>query len=855
MASSVASFKKCLLKPADFYSLYDKKILENKACFTFNYDLYGYVDTWSLFLQKLNEMSKSQREKVMFCHELIIQNKNVKPYLDVEWLESKFPDYDKDKILQDIIAETKKIFDEIWFIELSDDDFYISECHREIENNGIDKKYSFHIIIHNITDNNVSVFKNTNSASFYAKELRNRLKDRYDKSIIDIAVYGKSQRFRVLGHYKPNGSYSFKKIDENKADINFFITYFDKPAKALQAPEQEIEHDDIVNKNSALCLDSISSILESVKQKCYKTAKVIKKDDNDFIQMNYDHTVEDTCFFSDGKNKHDKIGFFVFVKEDGIIYGGCHSGNCVDIHNNRIILPIDKLNINNKKEVERVSKTNDTSGIHYDFIINCLTRESIGLSDLFSAIFLENPKRIVMTKKSKEGEIYFWNGELWEPDEFSFVERLMVDILTRVIIEFKNNFMFENPNYVMSITKDNKFGKKIAGLISSLNNGRNISSIKQFIKYRLNTPYFDETRDIHPRFFACNNGLVCLRTGAIRHFIPEDNITKKLKVSYKPDANYELLENLIADIMRNSDGHKDPIMYDYFKWIIGYCLQGDPKKKLFVILYGEKGNNGKSLLINTISQVIQHYSVEIENSVLFSSNSRSAGSHSSELVRTKNVRFGTISDIKYDTIIDDGKIKKITGGTDYISAREIFCKQEEFKPVFVPFINCNYRPRINLKDEALFNRLVIFPFLLSFVDNPDPNNKWERKRDEDLFNKFESNKEGTLKWLVDACIFYSNNEDGVEIPQTVLEEKIKYRKEMDDISDFIYTYYDKTEDDEDMVRKVDLLQLYKQYCKDNSIAFNMKRERLKFDNVLECGDDNATYIRITTKKLKVDNLD
>jgi putative DNA primase/helicase len=282
--------------------------------------------------------------------------------------------------------------------------------------------------------------------------------------------------------------------------------------------------------------------------------------------------------------------------------------------------------------------------------------------------------------------------------------------------------------------------------------------------------------------------------------------------------------------MSSEDG-EDESLYEYLRWSIGYSLQGNPVKKMFFIFYGEKGYNGKSLFLNTIKNVLGYYAVAMDKSVVVNTPQKTGGSHSTELCQLENSRLGILSETKEDEVINDAQIKTLTGITDKMSIREIYGKQREFDPLFVPFISSNHKLKINLKDNAMYERLILFPFRLSFMENPNPKNNWEKKGDPLLAEKFDKNKEGILKWLIECSLLYHANTN-LQIPTAINEAKLEYKRDMDDYADFICRYLDKTDVDKDFVMMTDLIREYKLFCSENRIPFDRRKsEKMLHDNL------------------------
>lgn len=785
--------KKVLMSPDKFL----KQVSENKACFSYNYKQYGSFETWELAWGKLSQLP--HQENVF--HELIINDSKVKPYLDIEWFQEKYPDYYPDRILMIVKEKIVNIFKDDWSVAIKNNDIFVASCHRK-KTEGY--KYSYRIVI-STHDPCTIVFQNTNCASFLAKRIRKELEEEgYDKEIIDISPYKKTQNVRLVGHCKGGEYIPMQKMNVGDDDLEYIITNIPPLHVVLTVPEQkDYEYKKIKNIHK-IPKEDVEKIVEKIKV-LHPTAKLENIDTNGFLQFNYTDRTEPCFCFKDKQVIHDKIGFFAYIYNN-IICVACHSGNCVDdITNKKIIIPAGSLLKEKEPCYEKVDFDNSDFRIDHYYIKSCIYDDNYGMSNLFKEMYL-NPKRIKWTSEGKNGISYFWNGNLWKEDDHSFINRLISANLVKVLRSYLSVFN-ENPD-IHDPSVDTSY-KKAENMIQRLNKGYDTQNIIKFLRPLLVDSEFEIIKDIHPGLLSCKNGVVDLKTGTIRPCIPSDNMTKCLKINFKENANSKIFDDFVKQITSSEEG-EDTKLYEYLKWAIGYSMQGLPVKKMFFILYGEKGYNGKSMILNTIKNTLEYYSVAMDKSVIVNAPSKTGGSHSSELCQLENVRMGILSETKEDEIINDAQIKMLTGVTDMISVREIYGKQKQILPTLVPFVSSNHKLKINLKDPAMYERLGLIPFRLSFLDNPNPNNPWERKGDNNLAEKFSSNKEGILKWLVEASVFYHQN-PYLKPPEIALEAKKEYRKEMDDYANFISKYFDITENKEDKVKVEDVFQKYKHY--------------------------------------------
>jgi P4 family phage/plasmid primase-like protien len=807
--SNLKTLKNNLIKPCDF-----KKLdLVNKACISFDYKKYAWFDNWTIALNIINNLPEGQN----LCNELILETHKVKPYFDIEYIREELPDLDPDRVKSLIRDNIKDIFLKKWDIELNSNDIYFSTCHRRKEENRY--KFSFHVVVS--THEPTYIFENANKASFFAKELGicfEKINKTY-KSIVDTSVYSKTQNFRLTGHCKCSElQFPFFIQDSDKVEETI-VTNIGKNVHILNVDEQS---DELYKKtkNIAVSQEDYSDIILDKVREFHPTAYLEKTDSDGFYQFNYSDRSE-SCFCSTETCPvilHDSIGFFAYVYNN-MIYTGCHSGRCVDSDNRKIKKIIGNVNSKKVEEFEQVD-FNNVFNLDSTFVLNCVSNDALGISDLFVKMYL-NPKRIKWVNESKNGSTYFWNGSLWQEDDYSFVERLLVITTVKVIRKAINDIT--NPEVPVEdiIEQANK-------MVNKLNSGTIINNILRFVKPLTRDLEFAKIKDIHVGMLSCKNGMVNLITGEIRRAVPKDNITKYIDTEYNKDANYSDFDNFVRQITSTINGENEEL-YTYLKWCIGYAMQGNPRKKMFIVLFGPHGFNGKSLLMNTISDVLEYYAASMDKSVVLESPKKTAGSHSTEICQLENCRLGILSDTNEGASIDDGQMKQLTGITDKLSVREIFGKQKEFIPVFVPFISTNHPIKINLTDKAMYERLVLIPFVLSFVDNPVKD--YERKNDPALADKFKRNKQGILKWLIEASIFYNENYDK-PIPKCVNDAKDKYNKQVNPYLDFIDKTFEVTKSEEDKMKKTDLLTLYKEYLRENNIRFISKVAEAEFDKIL-----------------------
>ncbi len=765
------SLNALLTTPEKFFKQYTPDIFSTKACYSYQWTKYGFMDTWGNCINLINNLPKQKRT----FNELLTKYHKVKPYLDIEWYKKEF-DYDPDEVKIYIRKIILKVFEENYNITLKYSNIKIGKCHRDTDKG---YKFSFHFIIH--TETPMYVFDGTLKAIDFAHKCRTELSldNKYNKDIIDTSVYKSTQNLRLIGQCKTGDFDNPILMDiENDNILDYIISNISRTYEIIQVDEQEdsefieMTHQNLTSLEENNSLKTI--ILEKAKE-LHSTVVFKGFDSKGFFQFNYKDRKEKCFCNTEELVFHDKIGFFAFVNKQNILCFGCHSNRC-SIDNKKIIIP--SINItsylyNSIDTNQPVNENNDFSYISFDVIKTCVYNGNRGLAELLEHMFLIPVKRVIhigSTRKMNKKN-YIWNGDYWEEDINDTLFNITVSSLVTLLKNTKETLTQHNDDNTIYANEYNQnLIKTINEIIPKLNSGTAmIDNILRFFNNKATDKTFLDKKDLNFYKLSCKNGLVDLRTLKIEPRKPEDYITRILKTEYNPHADITLFDSFIKNILRNIDNSLNQEKYLFFKWCIGQALTRDPKK-LFVILYGPKAYNGKSTLFGILKHVLEWLTNEVDKSVLLEAGAKSAGSHSSELMVLKDLAFAITNETGNGSVLNDAQVKRITGRDD-ISARQIYGEQETFKSRCVPFISTNKIIKIDLKDRALYERTVIFNFLLSFVD--EPKEPFERPRDHTLEDKLINNKEGVLRWLIEAGNYYCNNINMI-YPKFVDTEKESY---------------------------------------------------------------------------------
>ena len=96
-----------------------------------------------------------------------------------------------------------------------------------------------------------------------------------------------------------------------------------------------------------------------------------------------------------------------------------------------------------------------------------------------------------------------------------------------------------------------------------------------------------------------------------------------------------------------------------------------------------------------------------------------------------------------------------------------------FRPTYKVFLDCNYRPVITDRNDAIWNRLKCVPFKIQIP---------KAEIDTDLPTKLRTELPGVLRWIVEGAVLY--HREGLGDPPDVTAATEQYSQESDRLKEF-----------------------------------------------------------------------
>jgi len=408
-----------------------------------------------------------------------------------------------------------------------------------------------------------------------------------------------------------------------------------------------------------------------------------------------------------------------------------------------------------------------------DSVLNYLFNGDDGDSELFTKIYKNK-----LLFDQKDSEWYEFNGIYYE-------KRFEEDLLSKFgqLKKYYEDYKKYLKSWEYIESDQENINEKIEFVTKRINGlsrtQKQLSIIKKCKGYELLGDNNIEWGN-NPYLIGCKNCIIDIRTG---EEIKNDGtifIKDTCDVEWKGINEQSPVFSAFLDDIFNSDEKLKKINHQ----LLGSSIIGKSNQAVFPIYYGPKGRNGKSTLFKTIHSVLGKNLVTCFNNelILKQTFTKHSSTASPDLMALKGKRIAYSSEIPKEREIDTVEVKRLTGD-DIIGARNLFKNKEEFYPSHTMFLFCNHLPDADAQDEAFWRRVVILPFEVSFIYNPNPDKPNERKEDIDIFSKIISEKSGILAWLVRGYIGYSKN--GFDIPDICRQASTNYRTNEDVFGQFL----------------------------------------------------------------------
>ena len=367
-----------------------------------------------------------------------------------------------------------------------------------------------------------------------------------------------------------------------------------------------------------------------------------------------------------------------------------------------------------------------------------------------------------------------------------------------------------------------------------------VNAIEKSFKTILHDPSFYSRLDSEIDVIAFKNGLYNLKTKQIRHFEPNDFLTKKLDFDYE-DAEQKDIDFVMKEVLKICNVNE--LHRDYYLSCLSQSITGRPLKVLYYLI-GLTGDNGKSMLLDTIKNIFPIYVSKINKEVI---EKGCRDSHKS-FAELRGKRLVYIEELDKKRL-DENILKDLSGG-DKINYKVMYGTSTDLLIRFNMFMISNHTP--NLKSDGGTknrNRMITFESQFPIEAEEDDYDNKVFKQDKELRIKLTTTYRNAL---INIIIDYANQyyQEGCTkpIPQDFKDDtetlNVMNEDKMDEwIKDSIIIC------EHEKLSKKDITEAYKSFTGFKSVNQRDFADKIKlifhvkYDSQLYCGFDGKRKLK------------
>jgi putative DNA primase/helicase len=276
--------------------------------------------------------------------------------------------------------------------------------------------------------------------------------------------------------------------------------------------------------------------------------------------------------------------------------------------------------------------------------------------------------------------------------------------------------------------------------------------------------------DADPDVLNVRNGVVDLRTGALRERRPDDYFTKVTSVEYHPDARSADWDKALKALPRSSR--------EWLQVRLGQATTGRISRDKSIPFCIGGGDNGKSAVLGGAREALGSYAVTVPERLLLGSDN----DHPTDIMTLEGARLAIFEELPRGGRLNAQRLK-LLAGTNKLSGRKMRMDFREFTATHTLIGATNHLPVITDVDDAIWARVAPLPFPYKFVDGTPKPGTNQRKGDSGLRDRLaEAPPEAVLAWLVEGAITSYRVVPGK--PRHVREALEEWRGEADPVLGF-----------------------------------------------------------------------
>jgi len=415
------------------------------------------------------------------------------------------------------------------------------------------------------------------------------------------------------------------------------------------------------------------------------------------------------------------------------------------------------------------------------------------VNDVAEVFAQDTAGSVVFDASSKDKDPVFWryseDQRLWTTIAESSLEFYFVAAMPSVCERIRRDILERARGNEEMVEKAKKVAK-IYSTISGGSGGKYIKPLRTIMNPGLSSNNFSDrafSLNDRPELLPLRNGVFNFKTGLLEPYDRSHFVSYKIDINYNKDADTSDIKKAFKMWYKN-----DADKIGFMKYWLGYCLTGYIDRHEFMVIYGEAGGNGKSLLFEEIlgEDIFGEYlCITLSEDAL-----TKKGGHNDSLYDAKGKRLAVLSEAGKKGAnggFNLEAIKKWSGGGKF-SANAKFKNEIRFTPNAKIAMLTNKLPELPADCGGIARRYLCMEQNTPFL-KPEEYAEWSEAdrasgkvycQDPAFVGRLRANKEGWIKFLIEGAMEYMTD-PRKSAPTSILEYSNKARAEGDIYSNWL----------------------------------------------------------------------
>ena len=392
-----------------------------------------------------------------------------------------------------------------------------------------------------------------------------------------------------------------------------------------------------------------------------------------------------------------------------------------------------------------------------------------------------------------------------------------------------------------------EIARKCRKIYVQLQNSSFVSSILKHDEFYIKTKFYSDYLDSKNNLFAFKDKVFDFHTNTIRLIKPNDYIMTNTGYKY-PEYIQEEDSQFLQDYFETLFPNEDTRNYVLDSSCI--ALNANRQEQFFNIHTGN-GSNSKTTFNNLFESAVGEYACEISPET-FTKPKKSAND-TGELYKAKGKRVIFTNEPESDQDkLQTALLKRIADESGRkIIARALYQDPIEFPITFILNFFCNNKPELSSVDGGIARRLRIIDWRVKFVDNPDPDNIYQKPKNPDVMKQMrtEGVKMAFIRMLIDRWTDRVSKFKLIPVPKEIVDASNDYVDDSNPVLGFITDNYDITNNENDKVSSSAIFTEFSYSCRDNKISSKrFKDDILGISGIQSCRTKKGVYFSGLKKK-------